>query len=508
MTVQPEILRYLGFAEETVRGVAETSAEMHCDAKSLSPGFPDNPEMTFEGSMGRGKNVHRPGSFILSPAAEVGTDIKILARQLYFALGGLITDVTEGDGTGINPSKVYYYDASGDSFTSKLTAFTNSTANDVTVPGHAAAEVDDYLAIGYSKPFTKVTINVGTAKTDTSTIVWEYWDGDAWVTLTVTDATTGFTVASEHTVTFTAPTDWAVKSLSNTAATYYIRARCSAFTSAGTAGAITQGSIETQPDISTQYIYSDDKVLLPSQTLFMGMDIKEYILSGCVTDKLELTADNEFVMLKIDTKGQTPTSDTLKGVDDLSINEDYPLAYYEVDLHMRTLGSTTTWGAETIISQDTKKLNFSVANNISDSDGMRIGSRFAGYLPAGERALELGFDYLYINEDMLELLWGSTGGPTEESGSTEVEFMVEINAGIYGSAQIWFPRAILTSAGLDSSGRDAIVQGVKVEAYQTNITIPSDPTESVNTDCLVTIVTNFTDSSGSFDGPAGFAATP
>jgi hypothetical protein len=101
-----EIKRYLGFCKEATRGTAAATAEMHCDAKSLNPGFPDDPEMIFEGSMGRGKNVHRPGPFTLSPTFEVGTDIKILARQLYIALGEIITDVTEGAGTGVDPTKV------------------------------------------------------------------------------------------------------------------------------------------------------------------------------------------------------------------------------------------------------------------------------------------------------------------------------------------------------------------------------------------------------------------
>lgn len=504
---QSEVMRYVGFSGESQRGVPETTAEMHCDAKSLTPGFPDNPEMNFEGSMGQGKTTHRPGPFILSPSFEVGTDIKILARQLYFALGGRISDVTEGDGSGISPSKVYYYDKSATTFTSKLTAFNDETANDVAIPGHAAAEVDDYLAIGYSKPFTKISVVVGTAKTDTSVLAFEYWDGDEWKALEVTDGTTGFTSTGANTITWTAPNDWAVKSVANTAAAYYVRVRCSAFTTAETAGALTSGSISTEPDTSTQYLYSEDKVLLPSQTLFMGMDINEYILSGCVTDKLELTADNEFVMLKIDAKGQGVTPDALKSIDELTINEDYPLAYYEVDLHTRTLGSSTPWGAATLMSQDVKKLNLGISRSISDSDGMRLGSRFAGYLPAGERVIELGFDRLFIDEWALEMLWGSTGGPTEESGSIEVEFMAEINAGIYGSAQIWLPRAIITAAPVDASGRDPMVQSVKVEAYQKNVTIPADIPVVVNTDLIATVVTNFSDTSAGFDGPDGFDTT-
>jgi hypothetical protein len=237
------------------------------------------------------------------------------------------------------------------------------------------------------------------------------------------------------------------------------------------------------------------------------MYINEHILSVCVTDKLELTADDKFLMLKVDSKGQTPTSTTLKDIDDLTINDDYPLAYYEVDLHMRTYGSNTSWGAGTLISEDVKKVTLTIENNISDKDGMRIGSRFAGYLPAGERNVELGFDYTYLTEDWIEKLWGSSGGPQEDSTSTEFELLLSIDAGVYGSMTIYLPRCIVTAAPLSTSGKDPVIQGVKVSAFQRDITIPATPTEDVTTEILVTSTLNWTDSTGGFDGSAWAAAT-
>lgn len=506
MTTEPKNFRYFKFAEEAVRNVAETTAEMTCDPMELDAGIPKNTEMEWKGSMGRGKTLHRPGPYSCSPNGTIGTDIKILARFLKFALGNLITDTTEGAGDTLTASKVWYYDASGTSYASETTDFNSVTANDVNVPGHAAAEVGDYLAIGYEDPFTVIDVTVGTAKTDVSTIVFEYWDGSAWSTLSVTDATTGFTVSGAHTITFTAPTDWVAKKLStDTTALYYVRARCSAFTSAGTGGALTSGTLGLAPDVSTQYIYSSNSVLLPSITTWMGIDITEHIVSGNVVNKLELTADTDYLTLKFDLTGQTPTVNP-DGVEDEAdvkdaLNDDYPLAFYEVKLHLRDYGSVTPWGTATDISDDVKKLKLSVDNGISDKDGMRIGSRFPGYLPAGDREINLGFDYLYLSNYFLELLWGSTDGPQERVGSTEVEMMVEIDAGVYGSAQIEFPRVIVTAAPIKTKGRDANIQDVTVDAYQETVTVPTSPTVDVYTDCLVTVTLNFPDSTGSLDIP-------
>lgn len=488
-----EIFRYFGFKEESVRGTAESTAEMHCDAKSLSPGMPSDPEMTFEGSMGRGRNIHRPGYYISSPSAEVGTDIKILDRFLEFALGECDTVTAEGAGDTLTADKVWYYDKSGESYTNDTTDFGNATAGDVNAPGHASAEVDDYLAVGYQDPFTSVTITMGTPKTDTSTLAWEYWDGDEWKAIpSPTDGTSGLTQTG--TLTFTEMADWVPKKINtDTVALYYIRVRCSAFTSAGTQGLISQGLLGVAPDVTTDYIYSTDSVLLPSFTGFFGLDVGEHIVSGCVVDKLSLKAEGDFLTLNIDMKGQTPTLDDLLPATSLSINEDYPLAFYEVNLYMRPLGDATPWGATNLISSDVKSLTLNIENNMSEDDGKRIGSRFPGYIPAGARNIGLSFDALYLNNDWVELMWGSSDGPQDTTGSTEVEFMAEIDAGRYGSAQLFYPRAILR-APVDASGRDAITQTVEVDAYNQDVSYTgSKGATTVNTDLFCTVVLNTPD---------------
>lgn len=454
--------------------------------------------------MGRGKNLHRPGYYVSSPSAEFGVDIKTLTRMLYFALGLEDTVTSEGSGNTLTPSKAWYYDLSGTDYTDETADIGNATANDVNVPGHAEGEVGDYLAIGYEDPFTAIAMNVGTAKTDTSTLVFEYWDGDEWKTLSVTDGTTGFTLTGSHDITWTEPTDWVKKKINtDTVAYYYIRVRCSAFTSADAQGMITQALLGISPDTVTKYIYSTNSVLLPSFTAFMGVDIDEHIVSGCVIDKLELNAEEDFLTMSIETKGQTPNVTTLKNKTQLTLNPDYPLAFFEVNLHMRDLGSATPWGASTLVSTDIKKLKMSVSNNTSEDDGKRIGNRFPYYIPAAARDITLAFDYQYLTNDYIELLWGSTDGPQADVGSKEVEMMIAIDAGKYGSAQIEFPRVVVTKAPLESSGRDPIVQSVEVATFEDNMTfVGSAGSTTVSTDVLATVTLLYPDSTGSVDAPA------
>lgn len=59
----------------------------------------------------------------------------------------------------------------------------------------------------YLQKWRDVEWNVGTALDGTPTLVWEYYNGSAWTTLTVTNGL-AFQTTGAQTVTFTPPTDW------------------------------------------------------------------------------------------------------------------------------------------------------------------------------------------------------------------------------------------------------------------------------------------------------------
>jgi hypothetical protein len=79
----------------------------------------------------------------------------------------------------------------------------------------------DRTYFGHSVKFTSLTFDLGTLGTS-ATYVWEYWNGSAWATLTVTDGTSSFT--ANGSVTWTAPSGWATTSVNGTTL-YWVRVR-------------------------------------------------------------------------------------------------------------------------------------------------------------------------------------------------------------------------------------------------------------------------------------------
>lgn len=115
------------------------------------------------------------------------------------------------------------------------TAAQNNTVNDVR-PLAATPAVGDIFYIGDDEVFDRVSMHVTTAGVKgaaTITLVWEYYNGAAWATLTADvgeatlDHTVDFTTLGLKVVTFTLPTDWATVAVDG-ATKYFIRARVSA----------------------------------------------------------------------------------------------------------------------------------------------------------------------------------------------------------------------------------------------------------------------------------------
>ena len=160
-----------------------------------------------------------------------------LYRAIYEMWENLRYSSNATDATDTAITKAFLDDDG--SFTDYTTAFNNATANDVElIP--ATEVINDAFYFGSSNKFRGLNLNIGTAGVG-NTIVWEYWNGSAWSSLTVTDNTVGFTVLGSNTVTFTPYDTWA-KCFVNSSEQYWIRSRVSvaAFT---TQPLLTQGWI-------------------------------------------------------------------------------------------------------------------------------------------------------------------------------------------------------------------------------------------------------------------------
>jgi hypothetical protein len=142
----------------------------------------------------------------------------------------------------------------GGLFTDYTTDFNDDGANDVElIP--ATEEINDAFYYGSSNKFRGLNLNIGTAGVG-NTIVWEYWDGSAWSSLTVTDNTVGFTVLGENTITFTPYDDWA-KCFVNSSEQYWIRSRVSV------------AAFTTQPLLTQGWIIVSDSLLYSNSNLGM-----------------------------------------------------------------------------------------------------------------------------------------------------------------------------------------------------------------------------------------------
>lgn len=98
----------------------------------------------------------------------------------------------------------------------------NGGTNFFLFPGSSNAGLTtDRTYFGHSSKFTRLVFAFGTLGT-TATYVWEYWNGSAWTTLSVTDGTSAFTAAGS--VTWTAPSDWATV-VRNSSTLYWVRVR-------------------------------------------------------------------------------------------------------------------------------------------------------------------------------------------------------------------------------------------------------------------------------------------
>jgi len=111
--------------------------------------------------------------------------------------------------------KVWYYD--GTSYTDRTT--------EAREYGHSAftllADTDDIFYVGFGAKFDRLYFDLSVAGAGL-TLVWEYWNGSAWTTLTVTDGTSDF--SSDGWVTWSEPADWATTDVNGYTA-YYVRVR-------------------------------------------------------------------------------------------------------------------------------------------------------------------------------------------------------------------------------------------------------------------------------------------
>lgn len=144
-------------------------------------------------------------------------------------------------------------------FTDQTDAANSNAINTMNLlPVTPVATEDSYL-FGHTEQFDSLKLDISTAGTGGFTIVWEYWDGDTWETLSATDGTSSLSVLGENLVSWTIPGDWATTTINSQGPFYYVRARY-------TAGAVTVTPLGRKTTLNvTKYLpFNQNRIILPA----------------------------------------------------------------------------------------------------------------------------------------------------------------------------------------------------------------------------------------------------
>lgn len=118
----------------------------------------------------------------------------------------------------------------GGTLTDETSEATDSTTDDMTLLPDTPATGDAYY-FGNGSQFDTFDITISTAGAGDWTIVWEYYDGSSWSSLSgVSDGTGGFTTGGTNTVAWDTPPDWSTTTVDSTEL-FWVRARVDSYTS-------------------------------------------------------------------------------------------------------------------------------------------------------------------------------------------------------------------------------------------------------------------------------------
>lgn len=166
-------------------------------------------------------------------------------------------------------TKAFLYD--GGTFIDYTTSFNNASVNDVPLLPNPA-KINDAFYFGYLVPISHLRLNVGIAGVgNTGTVVWEYYNGSSWSTITVQDNTMRFKISGTNYVIFNPVYNQTVTTI-NGISLFWIRARVM---NAGytTQPLLTQGWVSVRPFVQFVpdfFVAEDTNVTNPAKRLYVA----------------------------------------------------------------------------------------------------------------------------------------------------------------------------------------------------------------------------------------------
>lgn len=143
-------------------------------------------------------------AYLVAVSAKIHPLYGELHRAVYgegeFTASSVVGGLSVPAYSAVFPTRVYT--GADGSLADDLTDATDVGTADVTLFGS-----DDHaLYVGCDRKFEAVVVALSTLANTSVTPTFQYWNGNAWATLTVTDNSSGFT--KNDAITFTAPSDW------------------------------------------------------------------------------------------------------------------------------------------------------------------------------------------------------------------------------------------------------------------------------------------------------------
>ncbi len=229
---------------------------------------------------------------------------------------------------------------------------------------------------------------------------------------------------------------------------------------------------------NTHELYGTEETILPSFTARLGRDAFEHIFSGTVINSLTIAIEGDYLMLTIDCVAAKDTKGTLKEIADLTLFDENKLTF---------IAAGVTFGG-TCYNCKIKGMTVTIENNVDTEAGKGIGSRYACRFPVGARNVNLSGTLHFEDETEYEKYWGQATG-VGDSGPTDEEIVINIDAGDDGSLELKFPKVKYTSVAAPPSGRTPIDHAFNAYALVDTVTL-ADGVTKVNTELLATLENN------------------
>jgi len=249
----------------------------------------------------------------------------------------------------------------------------------------------------------------------------------------------------------------------------------------------TEGDLTIEEEEGEKYI--DDKselhehrftphrhsLTLPSATFRLGKDHFEHVFQGVTVNSISFSLDDDFAFVTVDVSAQKDSADDIKEIEELTLSQAYPVAFYEALVEIGVKGESQEEVGEV------ESLSLEITNNTDPNAGINLGSRYPQRIIAGDFEVSGSMDIAFDSKEQLEHFWGKEDEPSDVSQDEmninfrfkSAPYIAEIEDGEStedveiqcAELDLHIPTALYETVNLQPSGRSRLVQSVDFRGY-------------------------------------------